>query len=115
MCIRDRHHGVGKAGGVKVDAETVFLGKGHPRGKVPVFDLIPVRPFAVRKNGIGGVQIDALFTRDEGCRLQKIGLQLFKIAGAARVVARGLDAVAGLAVLLVKACLLYTSCSRPQF
>ena len=94
---------MGEAGGVEVDAQAVLFGKGHPRLEVFVLQLVAVHPLALGKHGVGRMQVDALFAGDEGGGLEEVSLQLLKIAGLAGIVAGGLDAVAGLAVLLVEA------------
>ena len=90
-------------GGVEIDAVAVRLRPRDPGLEVLVLDGIAVDPgVLVGEDGVGGVQVDALGTGHEGHGGLEIGGQLFEGAGAAGVVARGLDA-AGEAPFLVEA------------
>ena len=86
------HHGMAEEGGVEVDAQTVFTGELDPRIEVMGLDLVAVHLLAGGEDGVAGVQADALFAGHEAHGLDKVRLQFLEGAGAAGVVARGLDA-----------------------
>lgn len=56
-------------GGVKINAEAVFLCKLYPRSKMAIFKFIAVYPFSIAENGVTGVQIYALFAGNMRSRL----------------------------------------------
>ena len=78
--------------GVEVDAEAVFAGEVDPGVEVARLDLVAVHLFAGGEDGVAGVQADALFAGHEAHGLDKVRLQFLEGAGAAGIVARGLDA-----------------------
>ena len=84
--------GMTEKGRVEVRTKAVRLAELHPPGKVAGFQLVPVRPVAVLKDGVAGVQVDFLGARAELQHFINVGHQLFRRAGAAGVVAGGLDA-----------------------
>ena len=97
------HHGMAKDSGIEIDAVTVRARPRDPRLEVLVLQDVAVDPgVLVGEDGVGGVQVDALGAGHEGHGGLEIGGQLFEGAGAAGVVARGLDA-AGEAPFLVEA------------
>ena len=94
---------MGEAGGVEVDAQIVLLGELHPRNEEAILQLVAIHPLALAEDGVGGVEIDALFAGNQGGGLQEVGLQLLEVAGASGIVAGDRQTVAGLGVLLVEA------------
>ena len=97
---RVRREGVGEERGVEVDAEAVLLGKVDPVVKMAALQGVAVNRLAVQDR-VAGVEVDALFARDEGDGFQEVLHELLRRAGAAGVVARGLDAAGeGLAGVL---------------
>ena len=84
--------GMAEKGGVEVRAKAARLAEFHPPGKVAGFQLVPVRPVAVLKDGVAGVQVDFLGAGAELQHLVDVGHQLLRCTGAAGVVAGGLDA-----------------------
>ena len=97
---RVRRKGGGEERGVEVDAEVILLGKVDPVVKMAALQGVAVDRLAVQDR-VAGVEVDALFARDEGDGFRKVLHELLRRAGSARVVARGLDAAGeGLAGVL---------------
>ena len=85
------HHGMGKIGGVEVQADLVRLGPVHPvlefgDGVFIAIDLLAVL------FGVAGVQVQLGGTGNHGAGEIDVRAQLLGVAGAARIVAGGLDA-----------------------
>ena len=93
--------GMGKEGRVEIEPDPLRPGPVDPGREMAVFDLVAVR----RLVGIHveGVQVQPVLARDLGIGKFQIGAQLVGGAGAAGVIAGGLDAAAGTAGLALEA------------
>ena len=98
--------GMGEERGIEVRADAARFAVIHPRLEVLGLQPVAVHPAAVLliEDGVACVEADLLPARTEGEHLVKIGHQLLRRAGAARIIARRLDAAGqGLAGIGVKA------------
>ena len=84
--------GVGEEGGVEVAAQAPRLAEVHPLLKMLRLEPVAVRPLALVEDRVAGVQVQLRPAGDEGQHLVEVGHQLLGRAGAAGVVAGGLDA-----------------------
>ena len=82
---------MGKIGGVEVQADLVRLGPVHPVLELGDGVCIAIDLLAVLF-GIGGVQVELGRAGDHGAGKVDVCAQLLGVAGAARIVAGGLDA-----------------------
>ena len=87
-----RSHGMAEEGGVKIQADAVFLGKVHPGRKMLRLQFVPIHFFARGKDGVRGVQVQPLGAGDQGKGQLQIRHELLGITGLAGIVAGGLDA-----------------------
>ena len=83
---------MGEEGGVEIAAQAALLAKFHPFLKMLRLQLVPVRPFAVFKDGIAGVQVHLRRAGNQADDLVQVRHQLLRIAGPAGIIAGGLDA-----------------------
>ena len=91
-----------KARGVEIQADLLLLGPRNPLGKMPRLKLIP-RHLLAGVIRVDRMQAQAMPAREQVVDELKISPQLIRRAGLAGVVARGLDAAAGQALVVLEA------------
>ena len=83
---------MGEEGRIEVTAQASFLAEVHPFFEMFGFQLVPVCPAAILKDGIGCMKIHFLGARAQLQYHVQVSHQFLGGSGTARIVAGGLDA-----------------------
>src|ERR1700733_1937083 len=82
--------GVRKTSGIKIEAKAVLFGPIYPTREMFRCDFIAVHFFATELS-VKSVQVETMFSRNEGKGLFQIGPQFIGGAGFAGVISRGVQ------------------------